>query len=120
MKGRGNAPTRKEIKTVNNNLTALFIGILGCAIYESCKFLLLRFVKSKVSFITVDTRKYNIKSIRLEFYIGFALGIAFTLIKETQNELFNQAISVLTFFSFSVALMGFMCFDDIIKNFVKD
>lgn len=66
-----------------------------------------------------EISKYSPKyilSVKKEFYIGFFTGIAFTSIPDTQYTFLNLGFDVLSYFSFFIALMGFMCLVDVVNH----
>lgn len=100
---------------MKENLIAIGISILASFLYELIKKTVTSNHKTENSLHTQYSKTY-ISSVKKEFYIGFFAGILLLLIPNTKYEFLNIAIKISSFFMLFIALMGFICATDIIKN----
>lgn len=99
------------------NVISLLIGICASGIYDVIKHLYHRCKNS--SDVCEPYSKEYISCVKIEFYTGFFLGIILTLIPDTRYNVVNTLIDVISYFSFFIALMGFMCLVDVAKYFLN-
>lgn len=98
-----------------NSLISITLSIIAAFVYDLIKKAYIN-QKSTLGTEPVKYSKKYILSIKREFYIGFFLGITFMSIPNTQYSFFNLAFDIFAYFSFFVALMGFMCLVDVVKS----
>lgn len=68
---------------------------------------------------SMQSEKYNasyVKSVKYEFYISFFIGILLASLPNTRFSFINIAKGVFMYFSFLIALMGFMCMIDVYNH----
>lgn len=98
-----------------NSVFSIILSIIAAYIYDLIK----KAFAHKKSDVGTQHTKYSkkyIHSIKIEFYLGFFLGIAFIAAPNTGYLFFNLLIDILGYFSLFIALMGFMCLTDIVKH----
>ena len=98
------------------NILSLVISLLASLLFELLKVFFIKIRSKNAISNSSDGSRYSLRSIRAEFYISFVLGISFSLVKDSRSALFNKFIHFATYFSFFIALMGFMCLDEKFKN----
>lgn len=102
-----------------NTIISIIISIVASFIYDGIK-KGYSSRKQENSVPEIYSKEY-VLSVKKEFYWGFFLGIIFISIPDTNYEFFNLLFNILAYFSFFVALMGFMCLVDVINHlFNKD
>lgn len=98
-----------------NSLISITLSIIAAFLYDSIKKAYLNQKSTSQTEHTEYSPKY-IHSVKQEFYIGFFLGIAFISIPNSKYSFINLIVDILAYFSFFVALMGFMCLVDVVKS----
>lgn len=96
------------------SIISIILSIIAAFIYDAVK----KAYINRKAFPQSEIIKYSpqyILSVKREFYIGFFLGIAFISIPDMQYSFFNVMLDVFAYFSFFIALMGFMCLVDVVN-----
>ena len=99
-------------------IISIAVSIIAAILYDALKNAYLNREVDPEPQIKRYSKKY-VSSVKKEFYIGFFLGIIFTIIPNTQFEALNLMIDVFSYFSFMIALMGFMCLVEVV-NYLFD
>ena len=100
---------------MNNSIISIILSIIAAFIYDAIK----KAYSNQKAILQTEISEYSPKyilSVKREFYIAFFLGIAFMSIPDTQNSFFDLGFNILAYFSFFIALMGFMCLVDVVKH----
>ena len=100
---------------MTNIIISLVVSIVAAFLYDIIK----KMYFSRETDTKLDSETYSkkyIHSIKHEFYIGFFLGIIFMTVPDTKYSFINITFDIFAYFSFFVALMGFMCLADIVKH----
>ena len=98
-----------------NIIISLVVSIVAAFLYDIIK----KIYFSREADSKLDSETYSKKyilSVKREFYIGFFLGIIFITIPDAKYSFINIAFDIFAYFSFFVALMGFMCLVDVINS----
>lgn len=97
-------------------IVAIVISLMASFIYDSLK---KSFENRSVvsSDIQQKFSKKYVATVKKQFYIGFVLGILFTIVPETDYQFVNLFFRIMSYFMFFIALMGFMCAVEIINHF---
>lgn len=98
-----------------NSIISIALSIIAAFIYDSVK----KAYLNQKSYTKTDASEYSPKyilSVKREFYIGFFVGIAFISIPDTKYLFFDLVFDIFAYFSFFIALMGFMCLTDVVKH----
>lgn len=100
---------------MTNSIISIVLSIIATFLYDVVK----KAYTEQKSCPGTEISKYSPKyilSVKKEFYIGFFTGIAFTSIPDTQYTFLDLGFDVLSYFSFFIALMGFMCLVDVVNH----
>lgn len=100
---------------MTNSIISIVLSIIAAFLYDVVK----KAYTEQKSCPGTEISKYSPKyilSVKKEFYIGFFTGIAFTSIPDTQYTFLDLGFDVLSYFSFFIALMGFMCLVDVVNH----
>lgn len=106
---------RKKNSFMTSSLISITLSIIAAFIYDAVK----KAYTEQKSYSDTETSEHSPKyilSVKREFYIGFFAGIAFTSIPNTQYSFLNLGFDILSYFSFFIALMGFMCLVDVVNH----
>ena len=99
-------------------IISIAISIIAAILYDVFKNAYLNREVDHETQIKRYSKKY-VSSVKKEFYISFFLGITFTIIPNTKFETLNLLIDILSYFSFFISLMGFMCLVEVV-NYLFD
>ena len=100
---------------MTNIIISLVVSIVAAFLYDIIK----KMYFSRETDTKLDSETYSkkyIHSIKHEFYIGFFLGIIFMTAPDTEYSFINITFDIFAYFSFFVALMGFMCLVDVVNS----
>jgi len=95
-----------------DHFLSIVFGIVSAYIYDKLKE---AYENTEKETTTEEYDENYIISVKKEFYISFILGIVFNLIPNVKYDFFNILFNTLTYFSFFISLMGFMCLVDVVN-----
>ena len=98
-----------------NSIISIILSIIAAYIYDLIKKISAS-KKDNTHTGYIKCSKSYIRSVKTEFYLGFFLGITFMAVPDTRHLFFDLSLDILGYFSFFIALMGFMCLADIVKH----
>lgn len=99
-----------------DSIISIGLSIIAAFLYDILKN---AYLNKKNNFTSVREKysKAYVRSVKIEFYVGFFLGILFISIPNTKWDFLNILLSSLSYFLFFIALMGFMCLVDVVNHF---
>lgn len=100
---------------MSSTLFTIITGIISTAIYDYLK---KHLALKQENESTMKYSKEYVHKVKIEFYVSFFIGIALTFFHPTVKFL-PFVISTLSYMSFFISLMGFMCLVDVVNHFLN-
>ncbi len=100
---------------MSSTLFTIITGIISAAIYDYLK---KHLALKQENESTMKYSKEYVHKVKIEFYVSFFIGIALTFFHPTGIFL-PFVISTLSYMSFFISLMGFMCLVDVVNHFLN-
>jgi hypothetical protein len=101
--------------TMSSTLFTIITGIISAAIYDYLK---KHLALKQENESTMKYSKEYVHKVKIEFYVSFFIGIALTFFHPT-GKFLPFVISTLSYMSFFISLMGFMCLVDVVNHFLN-
>lgn len=100
-----------------NTFFSILISLISAYLYDLIKE---QIKKHNTSKPTIKYSEKYISDVKLEFYISFAIGIFLTAIRPIKHSFLNHVVTVISYMSFFISLMGFMCLVDVVNYFFNN
>lgn len=104
-----------------DTIASIIVSVIAAFLYDVFKKMYFNRKKSsKPTTESADHPQYTkdyVKLVKKEFYYGFFIGIILSSIPDGGEEFADLFINFCTYFSFFLALMGFMCLVEVTDYF---